>query len=77
MLTDLLHHVSQVVVHGRHMILNLEYSNKRKTQISAFDCSNVITRKQTNKQWTRLLLMERNVLAILLELGAKQNKQSV
>jgi len=46
--TDSLHNVSQVVVHDRHMILNLEPSNKRKTQMFAFDCRNVITRKQTS-----------------------------
>jgi len=50
MFTDLLHTASQAVVHERHMISNLEPNNKRKTQISAFDCSNNITRnKQTNK----------------------------
>ena len=65
MFSDLLHTACQAVTHERHMISNLEPNNKSKTQISAFDCSNVITRKQTNKQWTRLLLMERKLLAIV------------
>jgi len=77
---DLLHNVSQVVKHERHMIFFLIWSPvtnaKPKFPRSTVAMSSLVN-KRTSKQWTRLLLMERNVLAILLESGAKQNKQSV